>query len=204
MRLRLAQALALTALLALVVGGTSASAASEGTSVIAKASALSKRQITKLVKKEAKKAAKRNPGPAGPPGPQGPPGPAGGVSGTASADAIIFRAPFGGSVAPAYSRNGITILMNCNVNGTMVIRTQTDNAAVANFGLNGNGNLFGGFVGDFDAGPNNEQPVQPVGTAAIGTLIYTPNGGNPVTINYNVQFSTAQENCILTGTALYS
>ena len=63
---------------------------------------------------------------------------------------------------------------------------------------------FGGALGDFDAGPNNEQVVQPNGTSAIGTLIYTPNGGNPVTINYNIQFGTAQENCILTGTALYS
>ena len=35
-------------------------------------------------------------------------------------------------------------------------------------------------------------------------MVYTPAGGNPVSINYNVQFGTAQENCILTGTATYS
>ena len=45
------------------------------------------------------------------------------ADGSAAADAIIYRGAFGASVAPAYSKNGVTVLMNCNVNGTAVLRT---------------------------------------------------------------------------------
>lgn len=212
---------ALAFLIISVVAGTSASGAatSDGAAAAPKKSVKSGSERASAAAKRGKrgprgprglrgrKGAGGPAGPAGPAGAVGPAGPAGagGSGGTAKSDAIVFRSPFGGSVQTVYSKGGLSLLMDCNTTGIARARSATDHAALAAFGADSTVTLYTGFTGDMAAGPSGEFGLTPnTGNSFVGTVVYTPSGGNPVTVNYTIQFNTAQENCIFTGTASYS
>jgi hypothetical protein len=155
---------------------------------------LTKAQIKKLVKKEVKK----HPGPPGPVGPSGPPGP----TGSAKVDVISARAPATQNGVPAFSRDGLTIVLNC-ASGSATFQTSSNDAAYAVQGIDAVGNVFHVFNGNFDAGPGPYPLLSVAFNSTTGTLLYTPSGGTPVTVVYDIQFTAVQANCILSGSATY-
>jgi hypothetical protein len=186
--------LAVTAVVVLAAGGfTLAVVAPSGAHA---GDSLTTAQIKKLIKKEAAKQAKKHPGPQGPAGPAGP-------TGTGWTDTISTRATFGQSGLTVYARNGMTVLLNCSASGILAVRTTSDNAAVGAQGLASISGVIGGFNGDFDSGAINEVKLNPTGESTTGSVVYTPSGGSPVTIVYALQFNTAQDNCIVSGSASY-
>jgi hypothetical protein len=120
----------------------------------------------------------------------------------------VFRAPFGGGVQTVYSKGGLSLLMDCSATGVARARSATDHGILTAFGSdasNGGATLYSGSNLDMAAGPGGEFGLTPAnGNPFIGVVVYTPAGGNPVTVNYNIAFNTGQENCVFTGTASYS
>jgi hypothetical protein len=153
------------------------------------------------------------PGPAGSPGPQGPSGPAGspGPQGPAGSGLpVLFKGELGTGVQTAFAGQGLTITMDCDVDGLAKASTDADHSALFATGNDSGGEGF--YTGvttwavdepSFETGAAHD--VQITNGEGGGILNYV-NGatGGQLSMIYAAQFGGNIANCLFTGNALES
>jgi len=203
---------AIAAVLALAVGGSAAF----GADVTATASALTKKQIQKLIASYVR----NHPGPRGPAGAPGAPGAAGkngangvkgdkgdkGDPGAGVPEVFKFnrRTSFGTGNVPLYTAHGLSIEANCvsPTTSTFYLRSIGGGNTYHLFEVDNNNAVY---HSGSAAAPANAVAVNLAGAGVFplsGKVEWAGNDGTELTINYMIAFNTQQGDCVFAGSIM--
>ena len=212
-----------TGILALAIGGASASAgagrgsAGDGASAqMASARAHASKQLTGKQIKDGSIAAadlsaavrrKLNkvgtPGPAGPQGAPGPAGPAGGSGAAAgpAAQKLSFKGNQGAGLQVIYQSNGLKLEADCTSAFQLRIRASTAGNITHAFAVGAGGVSYSSFNGNTSL--NDFIELVPVNEPIVsGQAQWASTDGTNLTISYLAAYGTGQGDCVFTGTVV--
>ena len=212
-----------TGILALAIGGASASAgagrgsAGEGASAqMASARAHASKQLTgkqikdgSIAAADLSAAVRRKlskvgtPGPAGPQGAPGPAGPAGGSGAAAgpAAQKLSFKGNQGAGLQVIYQSNGLKLEADCTSAFQLRIRASTAGNITHAFAVGAGGVSYSSFNGNTSL--NDFIELVPVNEPIVsGQAQWASTDGTNLTISYLAAYGTGQGDCVFTGTVV--
>jgi hypothetical protein len=207
---RLTYAAAVAGLLTLALGASAAiGAGADDSRATAGASAMSKRQIQRMISSYVRRHAGR-PGPQGAPGVRGPAGPAGpagatGATGPAGAGVpevtkLNFRTNRGSGMRTIYSGHGLSLEATCATPSTLNLRFNGGGSSYHLFQVDAGGNVL---RHSSTSTTNNNTVNLAAGTFPVsGKVEWVGHDGVPLTINYMIATGVPGGECLFSGSVI--
>ena len=211
---RMTYAGAVAGLLTLALGASAAiGAGNDGSraktqNATARASAMSKRQVQRMISSYVRRHAGRGPqgapgargsvGPVGPAGAPGAPGPAG--AGVPEVSKLSFKTNRGSAMRPLYSGHGLTLEATCAATSTLNLRSNGNGSSFHFFGVDADTRPFRGY--NSNTQDNDTMTLVGGKLPLSGKIEWVGNDGVALTINYMMMLNAPGGECLFSGSVV--